>query len=148
MSSNTTLLLFLLFFLNIQPSSPSSLGFDLATVLRRKLLAVTSTFTTLTPDNTHLKLCGTDVCDSRRPDGPSAFGQCDRWARADDCPEQQIFKVHGDPGTNDKAEMFFNLRSPWNVSCEKARADLCPRASRVHSSSFLLRPRLCVCVCV
>jgi len=63
-----------------------------------------------------LSLCETDVCDAKRIDGV-----CDRWARGETCPEEQIYHVTGDPGTNTKAEMFFNLRSPWNVSCSLGR---------------------------
>ena len=119
---------FLLFLLNIQHSSPSSIDpmYNLVATLRRRLLEVTK-FSTLTPDNTHLKLCDTDVCDARRPNGPLAMGECDRWARGDSCPDEQIFHVQGDPGKNDKAEMFFNLRSPFNgVSCEKVSAPPTP----------------------
>ena len=114
------LLLLLLLLLHVQPSSPSNIGLDLVQVIRRRLLQATKTFTTLTPDNTHLKLCASEVCDSFRPDGPGSQGSvCDRWARGEECPSEQIFRVNGDPGTNDKAEMFFNLRSPWNVTCDK-----------------------------
>lgn len=124
MGHTTFLLISILFLLNVQPSSPSSIGLNLVNTLRRKLLQVATTFTTLTPDNTHLQLCDTDLCDSKRPDGPGKEGLCNRWARdvlprTEQCPEEQIFHVQGDPGTNDKAEMFFNLRSPWNVACEK-----------------------------
>ena len=120
MGSTTVLVLFsILLLLHIQPSSPSSIGLNLVDTLRRKLLQVSQQYTTKTPDDTHLKLCETDLCDSRRPDGPRGEGLCDRWARGEKCPDEQIFHVQGDPGTNDKAEMFFNLRSPWDVSCEK-----------------------------
>jgi len=118
-STKVLFLISFLLLLNIQPSSPSIIGLKLVDSLRRRLLQATSEWTTKTPDNTHLKLCETDVCDSRRPDGPRGEGLCDRWARGEQCPEEQIFHVWGDPGSNDKAEMFFNLRSPWNVSCEK-----------------------------
>jgi hypothetical protein len=129
MGHTTFLLISILFLLNVQPSSPSSIGLNLVNTLRRKLLQVATTFTTLTPDNTHLQLCDTDLCDSKRPDGPGKEGLCNRWARdvlprTEQCPEEQIFHVQGDPGTNDKAEMFFNLRSPWNVACEKVRSPL------------------------
>jgi hypothetical protein len=122
MGSTTVLVLFsILLLLQPQPSSPSSIGLNLVDTLRRKLLQVAKTYTTKTPDDTHLKLCETDLCDSRRPDGPLGQGLCDRWARGEKvkCPDEQIFHVQGDPGTNDKAEMFFNLRSPWDVKCEK-----------------------------
>jgi len=122
MGSTTVLFLFsILLLLHPQPSSPSSIGLNLVDTLRRKLLQVAKTYTTKTPDDTHLKLCETDLCDSRRPDGPLGQGLCDRWARGEKgkCPDEQIFHVQGDPGTNDKAEMFFNLRSPWDVKCEK-----------------------------
>jgi hypothetical protein len=124
MGSTTVLFLFsILLLLHPQPSSPSSIGLNLVDTLRRKLLQVAKTYTTKTPDDTHLKLCETDLCDSRRPDGPLGQGLCDRWARGEKgkCPDEQIFHVQGDPGTNDKAEMFFNLRSPWDVKCEKGK---------------------------
>jgi hypothetical protein len=59
-----------------------------------------------------LNLCETDVCEAQRPDGV-----CDRWSLGSTCPERQVYYVRGDPGNNDKAEMFFTLRSPWNVTC-------------------------------
>lgn len=133
-STSFHIFILFVFLVNIQPSSPRGIGLDLALMLRRRLLqAAASTWTTMTPDNTHLKLCDTDVCDAKRPDGPQNYGVCDRWARGADCPEEQIFKVNGDPGTNDKAEMFFNLRSPWDVSCEKVRAVQTPPPALLYA---------------
>jgi hypothetical protein len=139
------LLLLIFCLLGVQPSSPSTLGLDLVHVLRRRLLQATKSFSTLTPDNTHLKLCESTVCDSKRPNGPGSEGDvCDRWARGDACPSEQIFRVNGDPGTNDKAEMFFNLRSPWNVTCEKVKSSPLPCPS-VAAVCLEICHHVCTC---
>jgi hypothetical protein len=69
MGHTTFLLISILFLLNVQPSSPSSIGLNLVNTLRRKLLQVATTFTTLTPDNTHLQLCDTDMSHMRPTPG-------------------------------------------------------------------------------
>ena len=107
-----TLRLLLLYgLLPISQSGPISLVGDYLTSRRSLLQTSVSSF---------LSLCQTDVCDAKRVDGV-----CDRWARGEDCSEEQIYHVRGDPGTNTKAEMFFNLRSPWNVSCSLVNACTC-----------------------
>ena len=156
MGSTTVLFLFsILLLLHPQPSSPSSIGLNLVDTLRRKLLQVAKTYTTKTPDDTHLKLCETDLCDSRRPDGPLGQGLCDRWARGEKgkCPDEQIFHVQGDPGTNDKAEMFFNLRSPWDVKCEKVLGlplcrCACSPPTRSHGAARLQQGRCVSAACI
>ncbi|EKX43805.1 hypothetical protein GUITHDRAFT_140245 [Guillardia theta CCMP2712] len=103
----TLRLLFLYGLFPISQSGPISVVGDYLTSRRSLLQTSVSSF---------LSLCQTDVCDAKRVDGV-----CDRWARGEDCSEEQIYHVTGDPGTNTKAEMFFNLRSPWNVSCSLGR---------------------------
>jgi hypothetical protein len=83
-----------------------------------------------------LNLCETNLCESQRVDGV-----CDRWAKNEACSRRDIFYVRGDPGQNDKATMFFNLRSPWGISCSMVR-DACE-----FFPSFLYGVCIHTCLC-
>ena len=87
-----------------RPASPYSIAATVRSIVGRRLLQSVGDLT--------LSLCETNVCEAQRPDGV-----CDRWSLGNQCPERQVYHVRGDPGSNDKSEMFFNLRSPWNVTC-------------------------------
>eukprot|EP00290_Baffinella_frigidus_P005674 CAMPEP_0180123928 /NCGR_PEP_ID=MMETSP0986-20121125/4373_1 /TAXON_ID=697907 /ORGANISM="non described non described, Strain CCMP2293" /LENGTH=354 /DNA_ID=CAMNT_0022063221 /DNA_START=531 /DNA_END=1592 /DNA_ORIENTATION=- len=111
-----TLLFFLFFLLLVEPVSPHGIvGEGLRRVGRHLLQTVDNP----SPgSDLEMSLCETNICEMQRPDG-----LCDRWSRSMACPEQEIFRISGAPGSNDKAEMFLNLRSPWGINCSLGRCE-------------------------
>eukprot|EP00284_Hemiselmis_tepida_P017538 CAMPEP_0174923924 /NCGR_PEP_ID=MMETSP1355-20121228/6908_1 /TAXON_ID=464990 /ORGANISM="Hemiselmis tepida, Strain CCMP443" /LENGTH=279 /DNA_ID=CAMNT_0016169665 /DNA_START=383 /DNA_END=1219 /DNA_ORIENTATION=+ len=98
------------------PSAPQYAPQETNALWRRLLQAPSNTegveTTSTTGEKVLLNLCETNLCESFRVDGV-----CDRWARSSGCTRRDVFYVRGDPGENDKAEMFFNLRAPFDISC-------------------------------
>ena len=112
-----TLLFFLLLLILVEPASPHGIVSEgLRRAGRRLLQAVANSPTPTGSIDLALSLCQTNVCEMQRPDGV-----CDRWSRSMHCPQKEYFRISGDPGSNDKAEMFLTLRSPWGVNCSLVR---------------------------
>jgi len=135
-----TLLFFFSLLLLVEPASPHGIvGEGLRRVGRHLLQAATPSGSDLA-----LSLCETNICEMQRPDG-----LCDRWSRSMACPRQEIFRISGDPGSNDKAEMFLNLRSPWGVNCSLVSLSHPtpytphPAPHTLHPTPYTLHPTTC-----